>query len=170
MSVLFPLLLAAGLLGPGWLLGHALRTPAGWIGAFIGSAVLFTNLLIALDALQLRLTGINVAMALAIVCAGLAAIVKLRGAVSQPICIVPRPQFRWQRHHWFLLPVVIGLAAITIKTILHPLAGYDTFFRWDFLAQQMLNHGSLGFYPAVTAQDYQFYGWCDGIAPLVSGL
>ena len=34
----------------------------------------------------------------------------------------------------------------------------------------MLHHGTLNFYPAVTPQDFEIYGWCDGIAPLVSCL
>jgi hypothetical protein len=170
MSLLFPFFLAAGLLAPGWLLGRALRCPGGWIGAFIGSAVIFTNLLIALDVLKLGFTNLNLSLALAIICCGLVSWAKFRSAHGPPDSIVPREKFPWQQHHWFVLPALIGLIAIVIKTTLNPLSGYDTYFRWDFLAQQMWHQGNLQFYPPVTPQDYQSYGWCDGIAPLVSGL
>jgi hypothetical protein len=69
-----------------------------------------------------------------------------------------------------LLPAVIGFGALVLKASLDPLAGLDTKFRWNFLALQMLHEASLHFYPAVNAEDFLHYGWCDGIAPLVSGL
>jgi hypothetical protein len=78
--------------------------------------------------------------------------------------------FRWQRYHWFLVPAALGFGAIAWRAILEPLSGFDTPFRWDFLARQMLRLGSLHFYPPVNADDFLHYGWCDGIAPLVSSL
>ncbi len=169
-SLIFPLWLGVGLLAPGWLLGRALRTPPGWVGIFLGSAALLMNLLLGLDAADVALTGPHVATGLAGICAILAVIAKLRGAPSPAPVAAAGPGFRWQRHHWFLLPMAIGLAAVALKASLDPLSGFDTIFRWDFLAQQMLRESSLHFYPAVTAEDFLRYGWCDGIAPLVSSL
>lgn len=169
-SLMFPLLLGAGLLAPGWLLGRALRTPAGLVGAFLGSAALLLNLLLALDALDLALTGAHVALGLAAVCALLALIAKLRGVPPSATRASAWRGFRWQPHHWLLLPATLGLGAIALRASLEPLSGFDTIFRWDFLAQQMLRDGSLHFYPPVSADDFLHYGWCDGIAPLVSSL
>lgn len=197
MKLLFPLLLGAGLLGPGWLLGRALRASGGWVTAFAGSAAILTNLLIFLDLFGVPLATVPVAIALGAVCATLILVDRLRGsspsAENAPSTrtssaeqdeSVPRSSpllfrslvrrtarwWNWQSHFWYLFPVVVSIAAIIAKAAIHPLSGYDTFFRWDFLARQMLRVGSLDFYPAVTARDFNLYGWCDGIAPLISGL
>lgn len=169
--LIFPLLLGAGLLAPGWLLGRALRTPVGLSGAFLGSAALLLNLLLALDALDIELTGPHVATGLAVTCALLATIAKTR-QISGPggSSDTPPRALGWQRYHWLFVPAAIGLGAIAVSASLNPLSGLDTFFRWDFLARQMLREGSLHFYPAVTAENFLLYDWCDGIAPLVSSL
>ena len=66
----FPLLVI-GIFGPGWLLGRALRRPAGTLGNFIGSIAMLLNLVVALDALGLPLRATTVAVGLALGCAGL---------------------------------------------------------------------------------------------------
>ena len=43
------LLLAIGLLAPGWLLGRVCRPPVGLVGSFLGSAALLFNLVLLLD-------------------------------------------------------------------------------------------------------------------------
>ena len=167
---LFLPLLAGGLLVPGWLLGRALRTPAGAVGALLGSAALLMNLVLVLDAFDVALTGAHLAISLAGLCASLGIIARFRSSASP---VAPRPtidHFRWQRYHWFLAPAALGLAAIATRAALEPLSGFDTLFRWDFLARQMLREGSLHFYPPIGAGDFLLYGWCDGIAPLVSSL
>ena len=167
----FLALLGYGLLVPGWLLGRALGTPGGPAGAFLGSAALLTNLILLLDALGLRLDLPRISLALAFVCAGLAVIAWRRSRpAADPAPQQDRPPWRWQPWHWLLLPAGIGMLAIVVRVALDPLSGWDCFFRWDFLARQIVRTGSLGFYPAITAEDFRLYGWCDGIAPLVSGL
>lgn len=167
--LLFAPLLAAGLFVPGWLLGRACRTPAGFIGAFLGSAALLLNLVLVLDALRLALTVVNLTFGLGLICAVLALLASRLPPSSPAPSPAPAP-FRWQRHHWFFLPAALGLGALTLRATLDPLSGFDTLFRWDFLAQQMLREGSLHFYPPVTSDDFLRYGWPDGIAPLVSTL
>ena len=167
----FLALLGGGLLVPGWLLGRALGTPGGPAGALLGSAALLTNLLLLLDALGGSLNAPHLAVALAVLCGGLAVIACLRADPSVGTAVPPnRPPWRWQPWHWLLLPAGIGLLAIMVRVGLDPLSGWDCFFRWDFLARQIVRTGSLGFYPTFTADDYRYYGWCDGIAPLVSSL
>ncbi len=167
---LFPFLLAIGLLAPGWLLGRCLGTKRDPVAAFLGSAALLFNLILMLDALNVALTVSHVAGGLAVICAILAVATKFRKRVAGPADGGIRPPWHWQGYHWLLLPAGLGLAAIAIRASLDPLSGFDNFFRWDFLARQMLNQGNLHFYPAMTGADFQHYDWCDGIAPLVSSL
>jgi len=164
--ILFPALLAAGLLVPGWLLGRALRTPGGPAGAFLGSAALLTNLLLLLDAIDAP----RLALALGLVCALLGAIAYRRSSPPSLSAEPAREPFRWRAYHWLLVPAFVGIVAITSRTLLDPLSGLDTHFRWDFLARQIVRLGNLDFYPAVNAEDFLSYGWCDGIAPLVAGV
>jgi hypothetical protein len=73
------------------------------------------------------------------------------------------------RWGWIAI-TIIGVTAIALRVAIDPLSGYDHTFRWDFLARQMWGEESLRFYPPVTADDFLRYGWCDGIAPLISTL
>jgi hypothetical protein len=70
---------------------------------------------------------------------------------------------------WAIIAALIALgAAIVWRMILWPLAGPDTPFRWDLLAQRMLEQHSFAFYPPIKPDDYRFYFFTDGIPPLVS--
>ena len=162
-SWLFPLLLPAGLLAPGWLLGRALRTPAGPAGALLGSAAILTNLVLVLDALHVALDPAHLTAGLLAVCglfAGIALWRRSRAAVA-----VPRARFSWMPSHWLLVPAAVGLFAIAGRAIVEPLSGFDTFFRWDFLAREILRVGHLQFYPAVSADDFLHFKNGDRINP-----
>lgn len=170
-QLLFPVLLATGLFAPGWLLGRALGLPGGLAGAFLGSAALLLNLVLALDAAGLRLDRLHLSLALALLCAGLAVLGRRPPGESGPGPAHPPEsesgsKVRW----WWRLPVAAALAPLGWRIVVEPLAGFDTYFRWDQLARQMVREGSLQFYPAVSAADFRLYGWCDGIAPLISTL
>lgn len=169
-SLAFPVLLAGGLLVPGWLLGRALRTPAGWTGSFLGSAVILFQVVLGLDAVGLPLTLPLLAISLGLVAAGLELVARRSGRAPAAAVGPSPPRLRFPEDWPALLPALGGLAAITLRAVSDPLSGFDTVFRWDFLARQMLTQGSLGFYPPVTDGDFALYGWCDGIAPLVSTL
>ncbi|HWA09846.1 MAG TPA: hypothetical protein VG838_10380 [Opitutaceae bacterium] len=162
-------LLGSGLLLPGWLLARRVPSPAPWLSAFLGSAVLLFELVLALDTLHLPLDRQSVALGLAALNVGLLAI-SLRVAPARlgPAGdggVLPRG---WDR--LWLLPAVLALGAIAVRAIAEPLSGYDHVFRWDFLARQMLRTGTLAYYPPVTAADFNAYAWCDGIPPLVPVL
>jgi hypothetical protein len=166
--ILFAPLLIAGLLGPGWLLGRALNAPAGIGGAFIGSAAILFNLTLAISAFGLAINAITLGLGLALVCLVLFA-VNRRRVVAQSSA--PAAGGVAPKHGIFMkLAVGIGCGAIATRAVLDPLSGFDTGFRWDFLARQMFRYESLAFYPAVTASDFFFYPWCDGIAPIISVL
>lgn len=167
---LFPVLWPVGLLAPGWLLGRALRTPAGPVGALLGSAVILMNLALVLDAGGVPLDLAHFAVGLLVVCGALAGFSRLRRPEAAAATTESRAPRRWTRAHWLLLPAGVGLAGIAVLATIEPQSGYDSFFRWDFLAREMLRTGNLHFYPAVTPDDFQHYSWCDGIAPLISTL
>lgn len=182
-SLLFPLLLVGGLLAPGWLLGRALRTPGGIVGAFLGSAALLLNLVLVMDALGIRLDAPNLSIGVALLNGVLlvASMIRRSAAPSAEASAAfltnasasetSSVTSAATRHYtWLLVPAALGFAAIAIRAGFDPLSGFDAPFRWDFLAQQMFHEGNLRFYPPMSAEDFLHYGWCDGIAPLVSTL
>ncbi len=63
--------------------------------------------------------------------------------------------------------VAIG-CVMAVRVAMSPLTGFDTIFRWDFLAKQILAEENLDFYPPMTSEDYNIYVFPDGIAPVVS--
>ena len=137
---------------------------------FLGSAAIFFNVVLALDALRLPLGFASLTMGVGLAALLLELIARRRGPATTASGEATPSLPRGPLEPWLLAPVILGLVAIAIRATLDPLSGFDTVFRWDFLARQMLRHASLGFYPPVTAEDFQAYGWCDGIAPLVSSL
>ena len=170
-GVLTGLLFCAGFLLPGWLLGRACRTPAGLVGAFLGSAALLLNLVLLLDAGGVTLTALHLGTGLAALCAPLALIASRAPAASPPGAPPTAPvPLDGRFYRWFYLPAALGFAALVLRATLDPLSGFDTQFRWDYLAREMVRAGSLQFYPPVTAEDFGHYAWPDGIAPLVATL
>lgn len=167
----FLALLGCGLLMPGWLLGRALGIPGGPAGALLGSAALLMNVVLLLDGLRVPLDAPRIALALLALCVALAGCAWRRARAEHAMSPNRAPSATaatpWS---WALAPAVIGVAAIGLRAGIQPLSGYDCFFRWDFLAREMIHTGDLRFYPAFTAADFRHYGWCDGIAPLVSSL
>ena len=169
LLIMWPLLIS-GLLLPGYLLGRRLRSPVPWLSAFLGSAVLVFYLVLGLDALHVPLGLTSLAVGLAGV-NGLLFMVSLpaRDPAHPPAAPAERVLPRGLDLLW-LVPLGCALTAITVRAVLEPLSGYDNVFRWDFLAQQMLRTGTLAFYPPVSSTDFNLYGWCDGIPPLVPVL
>ncbi|MBL9200862.1 MAG: glycosyltransferase family 39 protein [Opitutaceae bacterium] len=162
--IAYAVVFAAAFLAPGWLLGRALGAPTGPAGLFLGSVAILTNLILTLDALGLALTRTNVLLGLAVVCAGLGL------AARRPAPDLALTGASPGLHRAWLIAPAIALAGLAWKAIEHPLFGYDTIFRWDFLARQMWEQGTLQFYPAVTPGDFLIYGWPDGLAPAVACL
>ncbi|MDI1320944.1 MAG: hypothetical protein PSW75_12235 [bacterium] len=164
----FPLLLIGGLWLPGWLFGRLLRLPPTLGGAVLGSAAVLMNLLLLLDVGGLRLNLGQVGGSLALLC-GIAAWLLWRRDRPEPVIPAAMLRLRDQFDPYWI-PAGLGLLAITLRAVLDPLSGFDTGFRWDFLAQQMFRTGTLAFYPAISTGDFLNYAWCDGFAPLVSSL
>lgn len=164
--VLFPLILFGGLWAPGWLLGRVLRVSGGAAGSFLGSALVLFHVVLGLDLLGLPLNFPHVAGGLLV-----ASLLLWLAGRGRPHSCPPAPAEPSRAGpRWLFALVAVSLLAIAVKVGFEPLSGADNGFRWDRLAHQMMETARLNFYPPVSDDDFVLYGWCDGIAPLVSDL
>lgn len=156
------------LIAPGWWLARHFEVPQPLLAGFTASAVVLLNLILALDALGLRLAfvtlGTTWALATGIALALTWAQRRRTGADSASLA------FAWSEHWPLCLPLLPMMLVVIYRAAAQPLFGIDAVFRWNFLAEQMLAHGSLAFYPPVTTAHFELYAWPDGIAPVVSTL
>jgi len=156
-------------LAPGWLLVRGLGSPAPVLTAVLASAAILLNTVVAVDALGIPLHAGSVGLALGLVTLAIVLVVyRRRGrapTLSRPVLARPRGA------DWLWVGAVgAALASIALRAAVDPLSGYDNGTRWDYLARLMLATRSLGHYPPVSAEDFRFYSWCDGIPPLVPVL
>ncbi|MEO6873696.1 MAG: glycosyltransferase family 39 protein [Opitutaceae bacterium] len=153
---------------PGWLVARAARVRQALLGGFVATPVLIVSLLLLLNACGVAFSFAHCALA------WLSVTVVSAVAAWPTFRSSPRPDhgasFAWREHSPLFLPLIPILAVVIYRAASQPLFGYDTIFRWNYLAQQMFTRGNLGFYPPVTGADYAIYDWPDGIAPAVSSL
>jgi hypothetical protein len=162
-----------GFLLPGYLVARLLRADRPWLLAFPVSLPVLFHCMFWVHATGARLTFWNVAAALIGTCA-LAALALRRwtkrgaaerlpsseqGGPGAPGQSLTRPVFAF---------LSLLCAILLLRSVLEPLSGFDTYFRWDFLAAQILRLGRYDFYPPTTAADFRDYLYVDGIPPLVS--
>ncbi len=153
------------LMFPGWWAARAHRLPLPAVAGFIFGALALVTLLQIFEACRLTLSLQNLTVAWSLV---VVAMVLLN---PRPPAIAPAAVRSLRPVEFLLLaPLIPAIAVVVYRAITQPLSGVDTIFRWNFLAEQMLVRGSLGFYPPVTGGDYSIYAWPDGIAPIVSSL
>lgn len=157
-----------GLTLPGYALARSLRLPAPLVSAFPLSALLICQTVVLQAILGGRLSVGITGMALGLITALCAAVVRHHRQPAAPDGNhhVPESSLR--------IIGIVGalalLAAVALRTTLYPLGGFDTFIRWDGLAREMVRHGSLSFYPPVTGADFSIYPMPDGIPPLVASV
>ncbi len=150
------------LLAPGYIVAaRVVPAPSRWFAAPFASFALLFAVLLTLHTLAVPLVAPAVAGAMALVTVVLWVACRRRpaGPAGDP--------WRWDR--WWL-PALVPLGSALTLSVLNPLSGFDNSFRWDHLARLMLAQQSLASYPPVSAADFELYGWCDGIPPLVSFL
>jgi hypothetical protein len=63
--------------------------------------------------------------------------------------------------------VLIG-AGLLLRCALEPLTGFDTHWRWDFLARRVLQLQRFDFYPPRAREDFAVYFYAESIPPLVA--
>lgn len=170
------LLLGAGslvlLVLPGWCIAkrYAVAVPLA-AGLIIGAVSLLLWIML-LEAVGLPLTLLTIfPVGLVLILSSLFLREKAgpTASIRDPLP-APAPPSRWLQDWPLKLALLPAFAVVSYRAIFQPLSGVDTIFRWNYLAERMLELRSLAFYPPATAADYVIYGWPDGIAPLVSSL
>lgn len=172
--------LLAGLLVPGAALARALRIPCTVATSFAGSAATLYAAVLVLQFASLRISFASLGAALATVTALAILVARFAQTNDRPAPIqspsAAKPTLdKSQRGGLAMLgpwSAVLGIFWVIIawRAFHEPLAGPDTEFRWRFLAEQMLSHGSLDFYPPRSALNFLAYFWVESIPPGVAAL
>jgi len=164
MLLIFPLFLILGLFLPGFFIAKYLRRTLWWAFAFIVSLLVLFHSVFWLGVFRVPITLWSVLPCLIAASAG-AAWVERRSAI--PAETERTPRLARQDGVLLLSSGLVGAVLLT-RVAISPLIGFDTRFRWDFLAQQILALGKFDFYPPLTPADFRTYFYVDGIPPLVS--
>lgn len=165
MIWLSPLLLLLGLFAPGSFLARRWGHPHWLAAGFVFSLLLLFHTVFWLGILHIPIALRTVAPCL--LTAGAAAAWWARGSWKRPTPAAPAAA--WDLPDRLLLLACAAAAAVLVaRAATSPLLGFDTTFRWDFLAQRILELGHFNFYPPLTAADFRTYFYVDGIPPLVS--
>jgi hypothetical protein len=161
----FAVLLA---LAPGYFLSRLLGSRAPWASALVVSLLLlFLGVFLAgVCGLPVRFGTVAAFLAGTTVLSALAA-----RRWAPPVPAVPAaekgdPPVRLRRAA-LVAAVTIG-AGLLLRCTLWPLTGYDSVWRWDFLARRVLELGRFDFYPPRAAPDFAAYPYPEAIPPLVS--
>ncbi len=154
--------IGAGLLAPGLFLGRLGRSKAPLETGFVLSLIALFVTTLGAQLLGLPLTWWSISLGLLGI--GLGAFWldrRTEAAALRPHWLPEGP--RWG---WVLLAGVSAL--LLFRCAMQPLTGFDTVFRWGYLAELMLEEHTLDFYPPRSAADFSLYFYIDGIPPLVS--
>ncbi len=164
MLLLSPFFLVLGLFLPGFFVAKYLRNTLPWASAFpLSLLILFHSIF------WLGVSGVSLTLWTVLPClltAGAAAAWLARRSAIPPDDKSAPP---WDKQDRILL-LSSGLvgAILLARSAISPLIGFDTRFRWDFLAQRILALGKFSFYPPLNPADFRSYFYVDGIPPLVS--
>jgi hypothetical protein len=166
--VLFALWCVWGYFGcgllPVWRRGW--RGATAVVAAVLASFALLFNAALLLQVCGWRLSRSSWLLASIVLAVGAACVPGRPPAVAgSPTAVAGR-----RRRTWLWLAVAFAALAIGYRLMVQPLTGYDTAFRWDFLARQVVANHSFGFYPPATDADFLQYSWPESIPPLVSLL
>jgi len=167
LSAVACLLAACGLLvAPGYCLARLLTVPGAVFAALPLSAFVLFCGVVGMQGAGTRITFWPVAAWLAAVTAVCGWRLMLAG--SQPEAGKMVSAGRLPR-------LVVGFAcvvaaAVALRLALFPLSGFDTLWRWEYLARLLLDHGRLDFFPPRSAADFRIYHYPDGFPPLIPTL
>ena len=163
MSVLVAsLAVFCGMFLPGYLVAIALRTSQRGLAAVAISMPILFSIFLGLNALDIPIRFGSVATCLAVVT--LVAGVCAWRFGERPSCCCRRLN---KAERLCLLVILAGLGLLATRAWMQPLAGYDTLFRWNRLAETIVEHGHFQYYPPRDDAHYAIYTYTDGMAPLV---
>src|SRR3954465_7098369 len=158
-------LLLAGLILPGSMLLRALRLPWSLAAAFAASSAVLYLVVLLFGATGVTISLVTLGAALAIVT------VLARLVPARPSSVQLSSSFASfsKMGDWLLLYLAFW-AVVAWRLGTQPLSGPDVYFRWSYLAEQILRFGSVDFYPAHTAADFTRYFWAESIPPGIASL
>ena len=158
-------LLLAGLIVPGAMLLRALRLPWSLAASFVGSCALLYAFVLLFTCTGCPISLLTLGSAL-----GLAALIG-RFMPVRPIGAELTSSFSCFTKMGAWLPLYLAFwAIVAYRLVYQPLSGPDVYFRWSWLGEQMLQAGSLNFYPAQSGPDFVRYFWAESIPPGVASL
>ena len=157
------MLLVAGLLVPGWGWARGARWPAAGLAAGFISALALLGGVVGFALIGVPLSRGGLAAWLGLVALGGWWFYRRRRAGGK---VETGNGGRWM----LALPVLPLVMVAVWRAVAQPLPGADVDFRWNYLAELMVQTGRLDFYPPMAALDFTRYFWADGITPLVSSL
>ncbi len=166
--LLLPVALA-GFVLPGYLLTRLIPSACVPLSAFLGSILILFWIVLGNQLLGLPLDLAHVAGGLGAVALGLFLLARRKPPAPKDAAAADIAPLRAD-HALYLVAALLGIASIVARAAVDPLSGYDNIFRWNALSLEMLDTGSLSYYPAVSTGAFAHYAWCDGMAPLVSSL
>jgi hypothetical protein len=155
----------AGLLLPGAMLLRALRLPWSLAAAFAASSATLYVVVLVFTCTGVTISLLTLASALGLVALA-GRLVPVRASATELnssfACFT-------KMGHW--LPLYLAFWAIVgYRLVAQPLSGPDVYFRWSWLAEQMLQFGSLDFYPPRSSGDFVRYYWAESIPPGIASL
>lgn len=158
-------LLLGGLLLPGSMLLRALRLPWSLAAAFSTSAAtLYVGVLI------FAWTGAVISLTTLVAALGFVALLGRLVPARPGITQISSSFACFTQMGWWLPLYGAFWLIVAWRLGVHPLNGPDVAFRWSWLAEQMLQFGSLDFYPPRSGEDFVRYFWAESIPPGVAGL
>jgi hypothetical protein len=164
MLVLLPFYLLLGLFLPGFFLARCLRRSLWGASAYVLSLPILFHCVFWLGILGVPIKLWTV-LPLLIAASGVAAWAQRR--LSPPAQTSPGMPWTRQGRILLLSSGVVG-ALLLVHSAKCPFIGQDTLFRWDFLAQRLLELGKFDFYPPLHPADFRTYFYVDGFPPMVS--
>lgn len=150
-----------GMFLPGFFFACALRTSQrGLAGVTLSLPILF-SIFMGLNAAGVDIRFGSVAAVLGTITAIAAACAWRWGTRTQ------WPSCKLGKLEWICLLVAsLSLLLLAIRAWYQPLAGFDTLFRWNRLAETIVQHGHFHYYPPRADAHYAIYTYTDGMAPL----
>jgi hypothetical protein len=165
MLALLPFLLLIGLFLPGFFIARCLRHSLWPASAFVISLLILFHCVFWLGVFGVSIKLWTV-LPLLVGVTGLAAWMQRR---FPPTAQTQPKKTPWSREERILLwlSALVGIVLL-VHSARSPMAGQDSRFRWDFLAQRLLDLGTFNYYPPLHTADFRNYFYVDGIPPLVS--
>src|SRR5258708_3934952 len=158
-------LLLAGLLLPGSMLLRALRLPWSLAAAFVASSATLYVVVLLFVCTGLTISVITLAVALGLVALAARVVPARRSTADFNSSFACFTRMGW----W--LPLYLAFWAIVgWRLVTQPLSGPDVYFRWSYLAERMLQFGSLDFYPPRSSADFVRYYWAESVPPGIASL